>query len=84
MRQKVKPLEITWQEARDALIAIDFFSLCDVGGAEHFVRDNKRVILYPDCEDDIACKNLPTDLTKLQGSKYVVFTRDGDDITAHV
>ena len=36
------------QEAREALVANGWRPLCDIGGAEHWVRGGRRIILHQD------------------------------------
>ena len=56
------------QQAREALFDVGFIPLCKIGNAEHFVRDNRRCILYYETELAGA---------KLAGAKYVWFTAQG-------
>jgi hypothetical protein len=73
---KTQITDVNWQEARAALSEIGFTPLVAIGGAEHWVRDNKRVILHPDCEG--SCEDVLPEQTNLHGALYVRFvTIDG-------
>ena len=62
----------TYGQARRALIDAGFIPLCHIEQAEHFVRDNRRVILYV---DDL---KQPVEHIGLERVSYVTFVRVGD------
>lgn len=78
--RKVHAFDITWQDARVALIAIGFEPLVTIGGAEHWVRDNQRCILY--VKGDAEC--IPCDSVKLTATAFVYFSTDGEHLFANV
>ena len=75
--KRIDPWNILWQDAREALIACDFTPITCAPGAEHWVRDDKRVILYPDCED---APNTATDSVNLAKTAFVSFVEIADEL----
>ena len=74
--------EIRCSDARRALAAIGFIPLVTVGGAEHWVRHERRVILHVDSDD---AANDVCDETMLAKALFVdFFALDGETLLASV
>lgn len=74
----VEVWNINWSEARLAMIAAGFVPLVGLGGAEHWVRDSKRCILYIDGD----VNDTVTDSVRLSDAAYVTFTLIGETLVA--
>lgn len=79
--KKIDAHQLVWQDARAALLAIGFLPLVGLGQAEHWVRDDRRVILYVDAPDanDAVCSE-----TMLARAAFVRFAIIGDVLVAVV
>ena len=76
----ILPHTLVWQDARKAMQSAGFIPLVCLGNAEHWVRDNKRVILYVDADKNAS--ECITDQTMLHATAHVEFQAIGDVLVA--